>query len=359
MIRTYKRKLNLTVAQEQRLSSWIGACRVVYNLGLEVNIHTYRSTGLSTHKYALCKQLKGLRADISWIEDVPFQVLDTVIFRLDRAYKSFFTGSGFPKFASKKTFKSIVFKKIKAVDTHSVTLQKIGRLRMVKDARIVGIPKTAQIIKEPTGFFICIQCEDVPQKFNSENQAIGLDMGISNFCIDSNGGFISNPRHFKRYERQLKIENRSLVRKRKGSNSWMKQCKRLNLLHHKIGNVRRDFLHKHSTAIAKSNKVVYLEDLNVSGMSKNRKLSKHILDCGWGQFRTLLSYKTKVVAINPAFTSQACNQCGSVDKKSRINQSEYCCTSCGHIDHADINAAKNIKERGTLLDRQREALVCA
>lgn len=356
MIRTHKRKLILTKAQSERLRSWIGACRVVYNLGLEVKIAAYKTLGKSVHKYELMKQLPELK-DIDWIKDVPSGSFQGVIERLDRAYQTFFKGGGFPKFASKRTYRSILFKSVK-VDGNFVVIPKIGRLKMFKDAAITGIPKTASIIIEPTGFFICIQCEGVQKKFDSESQAIGLDMGISHFCIDSNGCFVENPKHFKKYERILRIENRSLARKKKGSNRWKKQAKRLARLQHTIGNVRKDFLHKLSTAIAKQYSTVYVEDLNIRGMSKSR-LSKHILDAGWGMFRTMLEYKTSVVKVNPKYTSQTCSDCGTVDAKSRLSQSEFVCTNCGFISHADINAAKNIMSKGIALNRQREPLGCA
>lgn len=184
-------------------------------------------------------------------------------------------------------------------------------------------------------------------------------MGLTHFCIDSNGGFIANPKHFKKYERKLRIENRSLARKKKRSNSWKRQVHKLALLHYKIANIRKDFLHKESTRIAKENNIVYMEDLNIQGMVKNRKLSKHILDAGWGSFKEMLEYKTRVVVVNPAYTSQTCNECGAIDKNSRVSQSGFVCTGCGHIANADINAAKNIRDRGTIIDRQREALACA
>lgn len=362
MIRTYKRKLILTKEQSERIASWIGACRVVYNLGLEIKISAYRNTGMSIGKNELMKQLPELKKDYIWIEDVPSQTLQAVLNRLENSYMNFYrrfkAGAGLPLFASKKKFKSILFKKV-SVKGNFVKLPKIGLLRMVKDSEINGVPKTAQIISEPTGFFVCIQCENVPSKFVSESQAIGLDMGISHFCIDSNGGLIENPRHFKKYERQLRIENRSLSRKKKGSNSWNRQADKLGKLHHKIGNVRKDFLHKESTKIAKQNAIVYLEDLNISGMAKNRNLSKHILDCGWGMFRTMLEYKTSVIRVDARYTSQTCFECGAVDAKSRVSQSEFVCTSCGHISNADVNAAKNIKSRGAALDRKREPIGCA
>lgn len=361
-IRTYKRKLILTDDQENRLRSWIGASRVVYNLGMEIKNATYKATGKSIHKFELMKQLTDVRKDVEWIKDAPVDVLQSTIERLEIAYQNFFrtfkNGGGYPKFASKKTYRSIKFKRV-SIDNNLVTLTRIGVLKMFKDSKILGTPKNAHVILEPTGFFVCIQCENVPQKFVSENQTIGLDMGLSHFCVDSNGNFIANPKHFKKYERQLRIENRSLARKKKGSKSWYKQVERLALLHHKIANVRKDFLHKESTIIAKRYSTVYMEDLNISGMAKNGHLAKHILDAGWGIFKTMLSYKTNVVAVNPKGTSQTCSECSAVDPKSRVSQSEFICTSCGHKENADVNASKNIKSRGTALSRKRESMDCA
>ena len=362
MIRTYKRKLILTKDQSNRIDSWIGACRTVYNLGMEVKNANYKATGKSIHKFDLFNQVTELKKYYEWIKDVPACSLQCAVERLDRAYQNFFrtyrNGGGYPKFASKKTYKSIHFKYV-SIKKGVVKLPKIGLVKTFKDQEILGIPKTACIIKEATGYFVCIQCEDVPKKFDSENQTIGLDMGISHFCVDSDGCFIANPLHFKKYEDRLRIANKSLARKKKGSNSWKKQAAQLAKLHHTIANVRKDFLHKESTKIAKANNVVVMEDLKVSNMAKNRNLSKHILDCGWGSFKTMLSYKTKVVLVDPKYTSQMCSNCEAIDKESRLSQSEYCCTSCGHTENADFNAAKNIHRKGIAEDRKREAIACA
>lgn len=361
MIRTYKRKLILSKEQSKRIDSWIGCCRFVYNMALEIQIQSYKNHQRKLSKFELMRQLTEIK-NVEWIADVPSQSLQNVIERLDRSYDNFFRtfkkGGGFPKFSSKRKYKSILLKSVK-VQGNLITIPKIGSLRIFKDANIVGAPKTATIIKDVTGYFICIQCKEVPVKFVSENQAIGLDMGLSHFCIDSNGGFISNPQHFKKYERQLRIENRSLSRKKKGSNSWKKQAKRLSRFHHKTSNVRKDFLHKQSTIIAKEYSNVYMEDLNVSGMVRNKNLSKYILDAGWGMFRLMLEYKTNVVRVNPKNTSQICNECGVQDAASRVNQSEFICTSCGHSENADVNAAKNILSKGIALSRKREPLGCA
>ena len=359
---TYKRKLKLTKAQEERISSWIGACRVVYNLGLEIKIASWRNR-ISVSKYDLMKQLPTIK-DIEWIKDVPSQSLQQALDRLDTSYKNFFRtchkGGGFPKFANKRKYRSILFKEV-SVNKNIVELAKIGELKMFKDSEIKGTPKTATIIKEPAGYFICIVCDNVQRDIqcHDESQVVGIDMGVAHFCIDSNGNFIENPKHFKQYERKLRIENRSLARKKKGSSNWKKQAKRLSLLHHKIGNVRKDFLHKESTKLAKKHNTVYVEDLKINNMVRNHNLSKHILDCGWGMFRVMLEYKTNVVKINPKYTSQTCSVCGCIDAVNRISQSEFKCKQCGHTENADVNASKNIMSKGIALIRQREAVACA
>lgn len=367
---TYKRKLKLSKIQEERLSSWIGTCRLVYNMGIEIKNETWKNKQINVSGYDLMKQLTEIK-HIEWIADVPSQSLQNSLERLDRSYKNFFrtfkTGGGFPKFKSKRSYNSILFKNAnKGNDIklfkNKIKLPKIGELSFFKDkCHIIGKIKTATIIKEPTGFFICIVCDEVVKNISNtnESQVIGIDMGVANFCVDSNGNLIENPRHFKKYEDKLRIENRSLSRKKKFSSRWKKQAKKLGLLQHKIANVRKDFLHKESTKMAKKYHTVYLEDLNIKNMSKNKNLSKHILDCGWGMFRDMLEYKTNVFRVNPKYTSQTCNECGTNDAKNRLTQSEFVCKNCGHISHADINAAKNILSKGIALNRKREELACA
>jgi len=247
---TYKRKLKLTKVQEERISSWIGACRLVYNMGMEIKKETYKNKQINVSGYDLMKQLTEIK-DTEWIADVPSQSLQNSLERLDRSYKNFFrtfkSGGGFPKFKSKKNYKSILFKSAELKQDNKIKIPKIGELNFFKDkSSIIGKIKTAQIVIEPTGFFICIVCDEVSKNVSNsdESQVIGIDMGIAHLVIDSNGNFISNPKHFKIYERKMRIENRSLSRKKKGSSRWKKQSKKISLLHHTIANVRKDFLHK-------------------------------------------------------------------------------------------------------------------
>lgn len=371
---TYKRKLKLSKFQKERISSWIGACRLVYNMGMEIKREAWKNKQQNISAYDLMKQLIDIK-DYNWIVDVPSQSLQNSLERLDKSYKNFFksfkSGGGFPKFKSKRTYNSILFKQgnlkqshpsIELTSKQTIKLPKIGELSFFKDkSLIIGKIKTATIVKEPTGFFICIVCDKVVKNISNpdESQVIGIDMGVANFCVDSNGNLIENPKHFKKYEVKLRVENRSLSRKKRLSNRWKKQVKKLSLLHHKIANVRKDFLHKESTKMAKKYHTIYLEDLNIKNMSKNKNLSKNILDCGWGMFRIMLEYKTNVIRVNPKYTSQTCNQCGKKDAKNRLTQSEFVCINCGHVSHADINAAKNILSKGIALNHKRDSLECA
>jgi putative transposase len=358
---TYKRKLILTKAQEKRIDSWMGVCRMVYNMALEIEMAAWRNKQTFISRNELSKQLKDIRT-VEWVGDLPFESMEFPLKFLDRAYASYFKrfkeGVGIPKFKSKKGVQSVSFKTVKISGT-KIWVQKLGYLKVFKDAEIVGVPKQATIRKEIDGYFISVTCKDAKRSIQNsdENQVIGLDMGVSHFVVDSNGVFIANPKHFKNHERRLRIENRSLGRKKKGSANWKKQARKLAKIHKTISNVRKDFLHKLSSLYAKSYHTVYLEDLNVKGMAKNRCLSKHILDCGWADFRRMLEYKTTVIAVDPRYTSQICNDCGAKDAKSRISQSSFVCTSCGSESNADLNASLNILSRGMAYVRERKTLV--
>ena len=175
---------------------------------------------------------------------------------------------------------------------------------------------------------------------------------------------VDNPRHTKKYEKRLRVKNRSLARKKKGSTGFRKTKSELNKLHSKIANVRKGFLHKISFRYVKENSLIVCEDLKVSNMIKFGSLSKHIADVSWSLFFNQLRYKSKqyektFVQINPKYTSQKCNSCGHIAKENRLNQANFHCVSCGQLQNADFNAAKNILGEGMALNRQREAVACA
>lgn len=363
VMQTYKYKLKLTKEQSNQIEQWIGTCRYVYNLALDTKIQSYQK-GVNVSKYDLMKQLTELK-DVEWIKSVPSQSLQNVIERLDTAYQKFFSGGGFPKWAKKGEYSSILFKSVK-VTNKGFILPKIGMVKIFKDRIPNGNLKTATIIKESKGYFICVTFASQSKNLypTDENQVVGLDMGITYFLTDSNGCFVENPRHTKKYEKRLRVKNRALARKKKGSNRFQKTKKELRNLHSKVANVRRDFLHKISFQYVKENSLIVCEDLKVKNMIKFGNLSKHIADVSWSMFFDQLRYKSKqyektFIQINPKYTSQKCNACGHIAKENRPNQANFHCVSCGHQQNADFNAAKNILGEGITLNRQREALACA
>lgn len=368
---TYKRKLILTKAQEQRIDNWIGACRWVYNASLEIRKEAWKNKQITPTVFDLILQLPTIKY-IDWIADVPAHSLNDAVERLDHSYKKFFkdykTGAVRPQFKSKKKYKSITLKQYNVnqkspaieVKNNKIKLPKISWIKFHKDSPITGKIKTATIVKELNGYFIYVVTDSVRDISNKdESQVIGLDMGIIHFYTDSNGNHTENPKHFDKYQNKLRIKQRSICRKKKGSNRYKKDAKAVGLIYRKIANARKDFLHKMSYSLSKKYNTIYVEDFDIKRMAKTKWLTRHILDCGWGMFRVMLDYKTNVIKVDSKYTSQTCNECNSVNSKNRISQSEFACTGCGHISNADVNASKNILSKGIALNRKRELIGCA
>lgn len=365
MIKLYKYRLKLSKVQKDRIDSWINTSRCVYNLALETKMYAYKAHGVSLSKFELMRQLTECRAEFDWMADVPVHTLQNSIERMDSAYQSFFGGGGFPKFARKDKYKSILFKSVKRVSDYVFKLPKIGTVTVFKDRHPKGELRNAIITRTNNKYYISIvtKQETVEQLVPNDNQ-VGVDMGISFFATLSTGEQIENPRHTEKYARKLRIEQRSLSRKKRGSVSRQKQRERVAKLHEKISNVRKDFLHKQSRKLVDNFGTIVVEDLKVSNMIKFGHLAKHIFDASWSEFFNQLEYKSTwsggtFVKVDPKYTSQTCHDCRAVDKKSRVSQSKFVCTSCGAESNADINASKNILSRGTALTREREAVACA
>jgi putative transposase len=358
IIKTYRYKLKLTKTQQKRIDNWIGTCRYIYNVALEVKIWAYKTVGESPSCYDLQKQITDVRKDFDWVKDVPLKSLEDVMERLDKAYKTFFKGGGFPKWAKKDGYRSITFKTVKYKDGRFV-LPKIGAVKYFNSREIKGELRRATITKEFDGYYISVMTRQERETIPVHESQVGIDMGIAFFASLSDGTQIDNPRFTKEYERRLRIEQRSLSRKQKGSKSWYIQKRNVSKIQAKIARCRRDFLHKESTVLINRYGLIAIEDLKVKNMIGFSYLSKSITDVGWSLFRKMLEYKgdwygVEIVAVDPKYTSQTCSNCGAVDKKSRVSQSKYVCTECGYESNADINAAKEILKRGRAMSRGRE-----
>ena len=366
-MKTYKFKLKLTKTQEKTCESWVNSCRNLYNLALSERIMVYEMRKKSVSKYDQYNQLPLLKQQFPWFGEVYSDTIQEVLDRLEKTYQNFFRGGGFPKFSKKGEYNSFTFKRSFKVNTKTIKLPKIGEVKYFNSRDIIGKTKTATIIKEDTGWFICIitEYETSFETIEIDNQnPIGCDMGGIRFLALSNNTFIDSPEFLKPFKNELRLLQRKLVRQKKGSKSREKTKQKIRKINKKISNQRIDFLHKISTALSNTYSAIYIEDLKLQKMQQNgfSNINKMMSDKSFGNFKIVLTYKLKergkhLGLVNPAYTSQTCNSCGTIDKKSRVSQAEFVCTSCGVMSNSDTNASKNILWEGISQNTKRKALV--
>lgn len=369
MIRAYTYKLYPNKKIEAKFNQWLGVTRYVYNLAKETKETSYKY-GVQVSAYDLIKQLTECKKENSWINQVNAHTLQAVIEQLDNTFRNFFSKRAkYPKWASKKVWKSFGFKQSNLVNTHpSLRFEEDGRFNLPKFGKVrVYNPrllnerhiKTARLIKKIDGIYLSVIAEVEDKQYCFNESQVGIDMGIRYFCVTSEGEYIDNPRFLEKQLKKLRVERRSLSRKKKGSNRRNKQVNVVAKLYKNITDARNDFIHKQSTYIASNYSNVAIEDLNIKEMVKEN-LSLPILDASWGTFFRMLKYKcNNLVKVNPAYSSQECSKCGYTCKENRVTQSIFKCVKCGHEDNADLDAAKVIEARAFANSRQREAVVCA
>jgi len=381
--RTYKYKLRPNKVQRQSLEQILGCCRFLYNIALEERITYYESTGKGIGYYHQQYQLKDLfkTEGFEFMKCIPAQARQDVLKRLDKTYTSFFKGGGFPRWAKKHKYSSFTLPQHVKYDSNKVTIPKVEKLRMFCSR---NIPKDAAIKfttfkKQVDGWFACVTFEIDHIAPIRDNQAVGIDMGVTYFAVTSDGQYFDNPKHLAKHQRRLKILKRKLARQKKFGYNWRKTRYQISKIYLKITNSRKDFLHKVSNQLTNEYSFIAVEDLKLKNMTKSSKgdaenhgsmvkqksgLNRVLLDLGIGYFFTFLDYKSiekgsKLVKINPRNTSRKCNKCGHISKNNRKSQSKFECESCGYTVNADRNASDNILGDGVALSRKREAAACA
>jgi len=365
MIKAFKYRIYPNLLQTEQLKCIFGSVRYVYNLGLETKISAYTSARVNLSCFDLNKQVTELKQteQCSWLKDSPSQALQMSLNNLDNAYTAFFKGKGFPKFKNKHSKQSFQLPQHVKIDLENskIFIPKLKWVPIIIDRTFEGIIKTCTVSKSTTGkYFISIQVDtgiDGPTKPEiDENTTIGIDLGIKDLAILSDGTKFENPRWYKKAQKQLRIEQRTLSRRfKKGqkeqSNGYKKQKLKVAKIHEKIKNQRVDNLHKITTSITKKYNTIVLEDLNVDGMMKNHCLAKAIQDVSWSEFRRQLEYKTEWYGKNLIFigrfepSSKTCSNCGIINKELTLKDREWTC-KCGIEHDRDINAANNIKNFG-------------
>ena len=349
--KTYRYKLSPTPSQKQALGQWLGACRYVYNLSLNYKKTLWEHNKVSITKNDIQKELGSIAKETTWLGCVHSQTLQEVTDRVFNAYEGFFKlGKGFPKFARKGQYQSFSFKQgVKISPTH-VQLPKFGKVRYRNSQDCNGSIKRATVRECADGWYVCLCVEtDIEHLPKSEN-SIGIDLGIKSLLVTSDGQTVENPKHLYKAERKLKRLQRSVSRKKKGSNNRKKAIKKLALQHQKVANTRNDFQHKVTTKLIRENQGISVEDLKIKNMLANHHLAKSISDAGWYQLTQMLDYKARwygreFVKVCARHTSQGCSVCGYRKTDLTLSVRDWVCPICQTVHDRDVNAAINIKHK--------------
>ena len=373
MLLAYKYRIYPTKEDKILLAKHFGCCRFLYNYFLTYRKSEYEQ-GNKISYYITQKELTKMKAreEYSWLNEVASQSLQVAIQQLDDAYKKFFRQQGgYPNYKSKhNSTQSCSFPQNIKLEGNRVFLPKFMkngiRVNLHREFPEGASIKQATITKKNNKYYISISFDDnlpTPKPIIAQS-SIGLDMGINSLVATSKDVKIDNPRYTKKYARALKLASRHLSRKqhsrKKGdttpkSKRYLKQQLKVAKIHEKIANSRSDYIHKITNEITNQYDVICIEDLNVKGMIRNHKLSKHIADVAWGELRRQLEYKSErkgkiLIKVDRWLpSSQTCSSCLSPTGKKPLNIRKFTCPICGTTHDRDNNAAKIIEYFGLLI----------
>ena len=352
---TYKFRLNPNQEQQTLLNKHFGSVRWTYNYFLNQRKTEYLNNKKSLNYYDQAAELTQIKKINEWLKEINSQTLQYSLKCLDMAYQGFFNKrTKFPNFKSKRNKNSFTIPQNVRYDGTKLIVPKfLDGIEMIMERQIKGIIKHCNISKTPTGkYFVSILTELEYQPVSKTNQSVGIDLGIKDFLVLSNGTKIKNHRFLKHYERILAENQKYLSRKTKQSNRYEKQRLKVARIHEKITNSRMDLIHKTTNNLINQFDIIYLEDLNVKGMMKNHKLAKAIGDVSWGKFIDVLEYKAiwndkQVIHIDRFFpSSKTCSKCGWINNHLTLKDRNWTCSECGSVHDRDFNAAINILNEG-------------
>lgn len=348
-----------TPAQVARVTAWEGALRFLWNLANEQRRAGYarpRDERRFPTAFDQMRELTELRAELPWLADVPRNVCSRLLVDLDHAWRRCFKRlARAPRWKRKgRDFLGLTesHAKIWRLDGPSIRFPKLGDLRAVVHRPVEGKPQTCTLRRDGDQWFASLLYEvEIATPTPRTAPVVALDRGVVNAVADSDGRIVEAPHHYREAMRRLARAQRNVSRKKKGSKNRDRAKARVARVHRKVTRQRAHFVHQLSAGYAKSHGIVVVEKLQTGNMVKTgRSLARGILDAGWGTLVVQLRYKLawsggSLVEVPAAYSSQTCAECGCVDAESRVTQSVFCCTSCGHRDHADLNAAKILKSR--------------
>ena len=353
MLKAFKYKLNPTEEQKVLLNKHIGACRFLYNLALETKQMAYAGNKHNLSYFELHAQLKDLKEELPWLKELNSQSLQQAITNLDKAYTRFFKGQNdFPKFKKKSNSGSFnIPQNVRVIDNKLIIpkFTKKNGIDIILHRQLKGKIRQATISRTPSGkYFVSILCEtgesNKPKSKIKEETTIGIDLGIKDFAITSNGEVFENPKYLSKAQSKLKY-----VQRKYSKNKGKKTKQKLVKLHEKVTNKRKDYLHKISTKLVRENQTISLENLAVNNMIKNHKLAQSISDVSWSTFVSMLEYKAEWYGVNILKigrfepSSKTCSNCGNINKELTLRDREWTCVKCNTTHDRDVNAAINIK----------------
>ena len=364
MLKAYKYKIKPNKTQEELLSKFFGCVRFIYNWGLNKRTSAYKENGTSVGYNQLARELTILKhqEEYQWLNECSSESLQQSLRNLDNAFTAFFRKNGkYPKFKSKKLSTDSV-KFINSVHFNfndwNVKLPKLGKVKLCKNREFdqsICKQGTCTVTRDHCGTYWCtITVDDLQPKPTKaklvKDKAIGVDLGIKDYAILSNGMKFTNPKHMKKAKRKLAWLQRDFSRTQKNSKNHERMRVKVARCYRSISNQRNDFLHKLSTYLIRNYDTICLEDLNVKGMEQNHHLAMAIQDAAWGEFVRQLTYKSEWYGKNILFigrfepSSKLCHKCGYINNELTLSDREWICPQCGEHHDRDVNAAINIRE---------------
>jgi putative transposase len=381
--RTFRYRLHPTVRQALALSAQLNYQRELYNAALEERVGTWKWSHRSISYVGQCRTLTGLGDLRPEVLSSGVALCRGTLKRLDRAFAAFYRREkngdtpGFPRFKSAQRFDSLQWEdrsgwKVKEADRRLYLLG-IGEIKVNYHRALRGVPKAITVKREGAKWWVSVRCVDVPAEvLEATGREVGLDLGVANLVATSDGDLILGEHFGSRSRAQLADAQRALATKRPGSNGRRRQVETIAHLHRKVASQRRNTAHQLSRRLVNDYDLIVLEDLAITNMVRTPRakadpdsvgaflpngaaakagLNRSIHDAGWATLASLLSYKAEsagrtVVRVSAHHTSQRCGECGHVDAGNRVTQAVFRCLGCGHEDHADLNAARNILRAG-------------
>ena len=362
MHKVFKYRIYPNKAQQSLLQVTFGCCRFVYNKTLDIKKTAYETDKTKLSKFDLIKKIKPLKDEFPWLRDVPHVCLPQAVYNMDRAYQNFFkSDKGYPKFKTKhRSRKSCKFPYPFCdvlQEQARLKFSKLGLVKYKKDREFVGTLRHIVVTQDSDGKYYasCLveTTTEIPEPQPVDaSTTVGIDLGLKDFIVTSDGHKIPNPRFYATIDRRIARLQKHEARKTKGSKRRAHIRLKINKLYIKKRNLIKNYIYHVAKTLLRESQTLVMEDLNIVGMVKNHSLAKSIQNICWGELRRVLEYKSKWLGHNLIFidrwapSTKTCSCCGFHNSTLTLSDRSWMCPGCGTQHDRDVNAALNIKRMG-------------